>query len=454
MAELLMLFYVVVCGLWFLAVQHEGTIGIGARYLLVVHFASQFLVGPLVYWMSGELPIGIAESAYDKSLWIVLMGFLAFTVGGYVVAPWWVRRQKFRQQPAALFRQLLDAPGQWQGAKIVLGIGFLALVLSPIAGAIPTVRAVWSQTTVLLQTGAILLCLNGLHTKSGRRMAIGVMSALGAGLFSSVSSGFFGSTLLTLFYCSSLILLWRKVQFANWLVLGCVSVLSLIPYNMWLSGRDAIRSGLRDGASFSERAQAFWETTHVPGMADLTPSAQSGRIAERLDQSTILVAAVSHTPEIEPYARGETIWRPMLIAIVPRALWPDKPMSLGGSEFVSRFTGLRFGRETSVGLHPLFEFYVNFGPLGAVVGLLLLGIVGGVLDGLYFLYAPGNFFVQVLVLQILWALIGSATMAELTMTVPATILVAIGVVRVVHKYAAPARRPTGAKNLATARFIP
>lgn len=437
MADLLLLFYVFVCGLWFCAVQREGTIGIGARYLLVVSFASQFLVGPLVYWASGELPVEIEESAYEKALWIVLTGFLAFAVGGYLVAPWWMRRQRFRQRPSPLFSQTLDLRSQWQGAKIVMGIGFLALVLSPLAYGIPTVRAVWSQMTVLVQTGAILLCLNGLQTKQPGRVAFGVASALGTGLFSSVFSGFFGSTLLTLFYCISLILLWRKTQLVNWLVLGCFSVLSLIPYNMWLSGREAIRSGIRGGASLSERAEAFWETTHVPGVADLAPSSQSRRISERLDQSTILVAAVSYTPEIEPYGYGETIWSPMLMAIVPRALWPDKPLSVGGNEFVSRFTGLRFGAETSVGLHPLFEFYVNFGPLGAVMGLLLMGIVAGVLDGLYLLYAPGNFLVQVLVLQILWALIGSATMVELTMTVPATVLVAVGVVRVVYKYAVP-----------------
>ena len=446
MAEPLLLFYLLACGVWFFAVQREGTIGIGARYLLVVHFASQFLVGPLVYWASGELPVEIEESGYEKTLWIVLTGFLAFTVGGYAVAPWWVRRQRLRKRPSSLFLQTLDMQNQWQGAKIVMGFGFLALVFSPFAYGIPTVRAAWSQTTVLIQTGAILLCLNGLQTKQGARVAVGVVSALGTGLFFSFSSGFFGSTLLTLFYCISLVLLWRKAQFANWLVLGCFSVLSLIPYNMWLSGRGAIRSGIRDGASLSERAEAFWETTHLPRIADLSPSSQSGRIAERLDQSRILVAAVSYTPEIEPYARGETIWGPMLIAIVPRALWSDKPLSAGGNEFVSRFTGLRFGSETSIGLHPLFEFYVNFGPLGAVVGLLFLGIVAGVLDGLYFLYAPGNFLVQVLVLQILWALIGSTTMAELTMTVPATVLVALGVVRVVYKYANAPYLPAGVRD--------
>ena len=143
----------------------------------------------------------------------------------------------------------------------------------------------------------------------------------------------------------------------------------------------------------------------------------------------------------------------MLIAIVPRALWPDKPLSFGGSEFVSRFTGMRFGTETSIGLHPLFEFYVNFGPLGAVVGLLLLGIVAGMLDGLYLLYAPGNFLVQVLVLQILWALIGSTTMVELTMTIPATVLASLGVVRVVHHYASAPRRPAEVGSLPTVRPI-
>jgi hypothetical protein len=441
MAELLVLFYVFACGAWFFAVQREGTIGVGVRYLLVANFASQFLVGPLVYWISGALPPAIDESAYEKTLWIVLVGFLAFTVGGYLVAPWWLRRLIYSGRLALPATQALAPQHQWQSGKLVVGIGVFALVLSPLAYTLPTVRALWSQMTLFMYTGSAMLCLNGLATRQGRRVGIGLASALGTGLLTSVATGFFGYTLISLLYCTSLVLLWRKTQFANWLVLASVSVLSLIPYNMWLSGREAIRSGIREGTSFSERVEAFWELTHIPGIADLTPSAQSDRIAERLDQSTLLVAAVSYTPAIEPYALGETMWEPMFIALVPRALWPDKPLSAGGNEFVSRFTGWRFGAETSVGLHPLFEFYVNFGPFGAAVGLLLMGLVAGVLDGMYWLRAPTSLTAQLVILQSMWAMVTSMRVMDLAMTLPATILISIGVSRVIHKYLFHRRPP-------------
>jgi hypothetical protein len=434
MAELLPLFYLFVCGLWFFAVQREGTIGVGVRYLLVANFASQFLIGPLVYWITGILPSSIDESAYDRALWIVLIGFLAFTAGGYVVAPWWLRRRVYAGRLALPGTQGLTPQRQWQSGKIVVGVGMLGLVLSPFVYGVPTVRAFWSQMPLFMYTGSAMLCLNGLATRQGRRVGIGLASALGTGLLMSVTTGFFGYTLISLLYCLSLVLLWRKTQFANWLLLAGVGVLSFIPYNMWLSGREAIRSGLREGTSITERVGAFWEMTKIPRIADLTPSVQSDRIAERLDQSTLLVAAVAYTPAIEPYALGETIWEPMFIALVPRVLWPEKPISAGGNEFVSRFTGWRFGSETSVGLHPLFEFYVNFGPLGVVVGLLVMGIAAGVLDGMYDLRASTSITAQIAIIQTMWAMVISMRVVDLAMTLPAAVLMSVWVGRVIHKY--------------------
>jgi hypothetical protein len=72
------------------------------------------------------------------------------------------------------------------------------------------------------------------------------------------------------------------------------------------------------------------------------------------------------------FAEGETIWNAML-ALIPRAIWPEKPIFAGSGDLVSRFTGKDFGKDTSVGIGHIMEIYVNFGPWGLLIGFTLLG---------------------------------------------------------------------------------
>lgn len=68
------------------------------------------------------------------------------------------------------------------------------------------------------------------------------------------------------------------------------------------------------------------------------------------------------------------------LALIPRALWPDKPAVAGGSDIVAHFTGLQFPGGTSVGAGQVFEFYVNFGMWGVIGGFVLYGWLIGKMD--------------------------------------------------------------------------
>lgn len=64
-----------------------------------------------------------------------------------------------------------------------------------------------------------------------------------------------------------------------------------------------------------------------------------------------------------------------LVAIVPRALWPEKPTIAGGSDRISYFTGLYFAGGSSFAIGIVMEMYVNFGLTGTIIGFLILGIL-------------------------------------------------------------------------------
>jgi hypothetical protein len=70
----------------------------------------------------------------------------------------------------------------------------------------------------------------------------------------------------------------------------------------------------------------------------------------------------------------------MIISLVPRALWPDKPAVGGGGDVVTKYTGIRFAQGTSIGAGQVLEFYVNFGPWGVIGGFLIYGWLLGFMD--------------------------------------------------------------------------
>jgi hypothetical protein len=97
------------------------------------------------------------------------------------------------------------------------------------------------------------------------------------------------------------------------------------------------------------------------------------RIDDRLNQNALIGAAVdaiaSGSVEL---GRGDTLLDG-LVALVPRAIWPNKPIVAGSGDLVSSFTGMTFAEGTSVGIGHVLEGYVNFGRPGAVLGLMAVG---------------------------------------------------------------------------------
>ena len=99
----------------------------------------------------------------------------------------------------------------------------------------------------------------------------------------------------------------------------------------------------------------------------------------RLNQNGLVGAAVVNLSANQDYANGETLWMAVL-AMIPRALWPDKPISAGSGDLVTRFTGITFGEGTSVGIGSVMELYANFGTRGEFWGFVILGLIVGLAD--------------------------------------------------------------------------
>jgi hypothetical protein len=137
-------------------------------------------------------------------------------------------------------------------------------------------------------------------------------------------------------------------------------------------------------------------------------------------------AAVNRLHETDGYARGDTLWD-ALLALIPRALWPDKPVSAGSGDLVNRYTDVKFADGTSVGVGQVLEFYANFGTTGVVIGFAIMGLLITALD----LQAADRLARSNLQGFVLWFLPGIALLqvggqlVELTASAAASVIVAL-----------------------------
>lgn len=116
------------------------------------------------------------------------------------------------------------------------------------------------------------------------------------------------------------------------------------------------------------------------GIGDVTYDPRISPLVNRIGHIWIFQTVFEQSPERVPYWGGYT-YRPLLTSTIPRALYSDKPEERAGAEFGIRYG---FGEEksnsTSFNIPWLVELLANFGPIGVILGMALLGFVLGSLD--------------------------------------------------------------------------
>jgi hypothetical protein len=153
-----------------------------------------------------------------------------------------------------------------------------------------------------------------------------------------------------------------------------VMYLGLSLFVTYLGERTAIRDVVwREQSGLLDRLDRVSSIITNFQLLDLASPDHATLIDLRLNQNQLVGAAViNHESGGAAFAYGGTIpyW-----ALIPRAVWPDKPPIGGGLNVVSEFTGLRFAEGVSVGAGQPLEFYVNFGIPGVLIGFLGLGLL-------------------------------------------------------------------------------
>jgi hypothetical protein len=372
----------VLAALWLLAALGTILIGILGRRresgLVWAYIANLWLLhwpGAAIYVLPWYSPVeystvyaGFVQSVY---------GIIGFGLGAALLAPRLVRlfeNPGAAQPPAAAPPDAL-LPLTYM---IVGVIGYA--VLNPLLGGVPTASAVATAVTQLVIVGICLRCWHGWFTHNRWLFYSGLSLAALIPFATMLGQGFLGygaaAAMTVLCFAGSFIRPRWKVALAGVLV----AYLGFSAYVTYMRDRSEIRRVVWGGESIGNRLNSVLSMVRAVELFDPYNRQHLQRIDLRLNQNYLVGASVEMLESgARDYARGETVWQ-ALTSLVPRALWPGKPVYAGSPGVVSRYTGLSFAAGTSVGIGQVMEFYINFGTLGVLFGFLILGTLVGMFD--------------------------------------------------------------------------
>ncbi len=308
----------------------------------------------------------------------------------------------------------------------------LYLVVFPLAGYLPSMTAFVSTGSMVAVVAMSLKCWSAWH--GGREPSMwGWLAATAVlPLITVLGQGFLGygfAAMLTIFaFVASFYRPRSIVVVAGVLLL----YLGLSVYVTYMRDRRDIRAVVWTGGGMSERIGQITGTVTTIEWFDPRDLRHLDRIDLRLNQDYLMGASVLYLAGgSTQFARGGTVWD-AVVALIPRAIWPNKPIIGGSGNLVSDYTGMRFADDTSVGIGHVMEAYVNFGRTGVIVCFLILGVVVAAADGMsYATLARGqgtDFLVRYLPALSLLTVGGS--FAELTSSGAAALVVALVIRRV------------------------
>jgi hypothetical protein len=348
----------------------SGAVGVGLVPAYLISLALNHWLAAALFTL-GVPPVSadlaIVEAGFRQSVYAVL----AFGAGSLLLAPLLLGIFQTAEPASSRPREEPSLPLAY------LGLGLLCwLVLPRFLGRIPTVAALVSSGWPLAVVGVNLACWQAWQGGRPLRLLLWLLGAVcGLPALTVLSAGFIGYGVAALLAVLSFV---GSFYRPRWRVLAVGALLAyggLTLYVGYMRDRDLIRQAVWGGQDLAARVERISDT--VSSLEPFDPNNPSHvlQVDRRLNQNTLVGAGVDYLEvrRVRPFAYGATLWDG-LIALVPRLVWPDKPVVAGSGGLVSDFTGWVFAENTSVGIGHVLEFYVNFGSPGVVLGFLALGV--------------------------------------------------------------------------------
>ena len=364
--------------------------GVGLVLGYVASFAALHWMSTLLYlvpWFHGTQRAWVAEGMRLSAIAMV-----ALAVGAEFAT--WFGRRRTAHAPAVAVDD--DEPAE-EGSpdedadelptiapsviNAYLIVGFvLQVFVGPIARGIPGMSAIAGTGSAFIVTGVGLKCWNAWQEGRPSTVWFWLAGTLTLPLLTVTTQGYLGYGMAALMTIFAFVVAFYEPRWKVAVVSLLLAYIGLSVYVTYMRDRLEIRELVWGGSRMSDRTDRVLGTLSEVEWFDPYNPRHLDRIDVRLNQNLLVGAAVKHVGEgVVPFASGATVYDAVL-SVIPRALWPNKPMSAGSGDLVSIYTGLKFMGETSVGVGHVLEWYVNFGMRGIVGGFVLMGILIATFD--------------------------------------------------------------------------
>jgi len=380
---------------WWMILRHRTVImgfTIFAAFAIFIQNMSAFFLAKLFLIPTAPAsPEQMVVSAYT------LGGLLAFGLG--IWQAWRpIRRGMQRVNPYVIEPKLIT---------VFAVLGAVINLFAHLLPYVPTLSPMLFKLGLLIQLAFLGAISAAIDRSDYGRLLVTFGLFVPVGMIMVVMTGFAGMMGTFMLHPTLVFLLYRRPRWWKAGVFALAVYAFFAVASVWFATRSIIREGGLRGMEASEKVTYFFSQFFKAANIDMIgPESAQTAAATRIDLSVYNVLQVQHTGLREPYSWGRSLFVDPLLALVPRALWPGKTISLGDSEFVNRYTGLSLKTESiSVDTNITFELYANFSWPGVILGLYVFGFLMARLE--LKLVRPGNSLTAILVLSIL--LIGLST---------------------------------------------
>lgn len=399
--------------------RNSGLAFMYAVSLGLVHFFVDFIyfLNPQQFANDKWMFYGFKESTY---------GIIFLAIGNLIIAPFLLN---ILNLPLAQKEDVKIAVPEYQKhfLRKYFNIGLIAYFFLPMfLFDIPTVRAIMGAAQQLLVVGVCLNCWIAWKENNKLRLRRWILVAFAFPPVTVILNGFLGfgttMTMVILFF----IVRFFKLNIKTLIVGLILAYLGISVYISYMRDRGDIRALVWSGGTIAERIYAARNIILQPEWFNPFKLNHLEAIDSRLNQNVLVGAAVENLSlgRVD-FSYGKSITDSFL-ALVPRIFWKEKQFFAGASNIVSKYTGMTFSEDTSVGVGQIMEFYINFGRMGVIIGFLILGVLIAIIDERagYYLSISDIYKFVLWFLPGLAILTGGASLTEITASAGANIVVA------------------------------
>lgn len=353
---------------------------IGLAYGL--YFALQAVVGGTNLYVRFDMSIAypvLEPQLYARPIRLALYGWAMLLVGYWLVPP--ARRSRHARDPDLSLRRVRRLV---PAAFVVLVGGSILGIASHTIGMPGSLRGLLVFFFSLSLLALAMLSMLAARRQLSRAARAGFVLCVASMVFVQAGSSATASMFMTLIAVSLGIWIALGTVRPRWVCIGLSAALLFVTMRgVVLDHRRALaKDQAMSGAERSLLLVALiGERVSQEGPVSSIVSGWEA-VSARAALLDLFTDVARQTPDPVPYWGGAT-YASLVGAFVPRFLWPDKPKKTLGFDFGHRYGYLaRDDYSTTINLPFLIEFYANFGEMGVVVGMLLVGALYKLLERL------------------------------------------------------------------------